>query len=251
MIHLPTEPTPGKPVSALFGSLIVRALRALVPRPSMDIEPEFGMGGVKFRLTPRTRKVLEITPKPFQILSLGKNAGGEEVIGVNYFSAIFKSLKVDDKMSISSLLTTGEPTADDAGAFAVPNIGDKIWVQIGTADPDATDPNNWHPLTPWQATTQIQYGPVGPGNLWDEYPDPVSINSSDDPARPWQEFYNLLIAECTDFDTDDRPALLDFYVNGEHRQITQMYSKNVLLTTWADGMAIMVPVDPTLDYVAT
>src|SRR5581483_9176275 len=66
---------------------------------------------------------------PFEIISVGKSEGGDNLIGVNFFSTIFKSLVGNDTLTISGLLTSPNPTTSDSGAFAVPAIGEKIWVE--------------------------------------------------------------------------------------------------------------------------
>lgn len=183
---------------------------------------------------------------PWQIISVGTPPGGSPLIGVNLESHIFKSLNLTDTLAVTGLLASSTPALTDPGAFAVPAIGSKIWVQIGTADPS----DDTHAPQPWAGTTMIQNGAVGGGGLWDEYPD-YSINV-DDPANAYQEFYNLLLAEVTDFDTDNRPALLDFTIGGEHRQITQVYSKNVnLINSTVDGKPFLIPDDRAFDYLPT
>lgn len=226
-------------------------LKALTSQASKDVIPKMGLGGTSFTLRAQNSTYSAQSETPFQIIAVPKAQPTDiQQIGVNFFSAVFQSLGVSDEISISGLLSADPPESWDSGAFDLPAIGDKIWLQIGTCDPSDGD----HKLQAWADTTQIQYGPVG-GSLWDEYPNPVALNA-DDPTNPYQEFYNLLIAEVTDYETDDRPAILDFTIgtgtNAEHRQITQLYSRNVLLTTWAvNGIACLVPADPTLDFIAT
>lgn len=175
-------------------------------------------------------------PKPFQILSSGEN------VGVAPFSTLFKNIN-GDKLPITGLLT--DPTdPSDPGWFACPAIGEKIWLQIGTSDPAHTDAGP----QPWAATTTIQHGAAG-SSLWDEYPDPISATGS--PA--YQEFYNLLIAEVTDPESDPRPAILTVTIGtgeaAQKRQITQCWSRNLTLVFWVvNGLLCLVPTDPALDF---
>ncbi len=180
---------------------------------------------------------------PFQILPV--TAGDSPTIGVYEESTVFKNLS-GDSVAITGLYD------GSTGSFYCPAIGSKIWLQIGTADPaDST-----HALKPWAATTQIKYGTVGSsGSGWNEYPDPVAINT-DDTSHPYQEFYNLLLAEVTDPEVDTRPALMNVAVGTgdtpEIRQITRCWSNHVFLTLWIiNGALCLAPVDPTLDQIPT
>jgi hypothetical protein len=180
------------------------------------------------------------TPTPFQVLTNGEN------VGILPESTLFKNLK-GEKISITGLLTRlsdGTISDSDAGWFACPAIGQKIWLQIGTSAASGDAPR---PLVLTEATTIIRSGTAG-GSFWDEYPDPVSINI-DDPTKPFQEFYNLLLAEVTDPATDTRPALATVTVSGQARQITQMWSRNVSVWMIAlNGVLCFVPCDPAPDY---
>ena len=183
---------------------------------------------------------------PFQIIKGPAAEDGTPQLGVFFLSSILKpSLDPTDNVAIAGLLASITPALTDPGWFPIPAIGGKIWLQIGTADPG----DDTHTLQPWAATTQIQHAD-DVTTIWDEYPA-IAINT-DDPENPYQEFFNLLLAEITDPEADDRPALFSATAGDERRQVTQMYDRNVLLTTWAvDGIAMLVPVDPTLLWLAT
>lgn len=186
-------------------------------------------------------------PQPFDVLS----SVVEDVtkLGISEFSTLGT---IASSTEISGLLATSDPISPaDPGLFAVPAIGEKIWLQIGTADP--ANPENGPQL--WEATTMIRHGAVGSGNLWEEYPQPIATNT-DAPDKPFQEFYNLLLAEVTDYETDPRPAHM--VVNAgtpespDVRQITQCWSRNIVVAHWViNGLLCLVPVDPALDYPAS
>lgn len=184
---------------------------------------------------------------PFQILANGEN------IGVLPESTLFKNW-IGEKIAITGLLTRlsdGTISGSDEGWFPCPNRGGKIWLQIGTCAASGAAPR---PLVLTGETTRIRSGEVG-GTLWDEYPEPVAMNR-DDPANPFQEFYNLLIAEVTDPETDTRPAIATVTVgegeSAEKRQVTQLWSRNVFPVTWiASGAMVVSPVDPTFDQPPT
>ena len=177
---------------------------------------------------------------PFQIVNLGQN------LGVVPESSVFRSLS-GNTVTITGLLTRlsdGTISESDAGWFACPEVGQKVWLQIGTCNPDDTT----HTLKLWAGTTKIQNGAVG-GSLWDEYPSPIARAGTG--SSSYQEFYNVLLAEVTSLSTDPRPSSLTVSISGDPntRQITQMWSKNVMPITWiANGLIGYVPVDPTPDY---
>ena len=175
---------------------------------------------------------------PFQILSAGQN------LGVAPESNLFKNLK-GEAVTITGLLSD-ETDMSDPGWFACPAIGEKIWLQIGTWDPSDTS----HTLNLYAGTTQIRSGAAG-GSLWDEYPDPISLTGSGTASH--QEFYNLLLAEVTDPETDTRPAIATVTIGtgdaAEKRQVTQCWSRNVTTVFWSlNGSLCLVPSDPAPDY---
>ena len=193
---------------------------------------------------PRQRRQ-KIAPAnfPFKILSAGQN------LGVSPESTLFKSL-AGDNITITGLLSD-ETDMSDPGWFACPNIGEKIWLKIGTSAAGGDAPR---PLVLTASTTNLQKGAAG-GSLWDEYPDPISVNK-DDATKPFQEFYNLLLAEITDPETDTRPAIATVTIgtgdSAEKRQITQMWSRNISM--WmrvVNGLLCYIPADPALDSMPT
>ena len=162
-------------------------------------------------------------PKPFQVIQGPANSEGRAQIGVISNSHVINSSDKDayeEDNSEWGLLADDAPK-DDPNWFSVPDKGEKIWLQF-TFDEDGG-------LT----SIDLQKGPVGEGNLWDEYPDPISINV-DDPDNPYQEFYNQIIAEITDPEQDPRPGfsvLLDNTdtENPEFVQVTQLLDTNLVL----------------------
>lgn len=179
---------------------------------------------------------------PFQVVST--KVGGTTYLGVNHYSTLGT---VGQNIAIEGLLN-GSDTIDtaDPGLFTCPAIGEKIWLQIGTSDPE-----NGTQL--WGA--MIRHGAAATNGLWEEYPSPISVNT-DDPEKPFQEFYNLLIAEVTDPDSDPRTAALAVTIGegeeAETRKIVQCWSRNIVMAHWViNGLLCLVPVDPALDYPAT
>ena len=207
---------------------LCRAIDDRTPLPGFNIavNDQPGEGRV---LNAQASSSSSTTTKPFAIISIGNNGSGTPMIGVYFYSTIFKSVKVSDNLTITGVLTSGTPLPTDAGGFECPAIGEKIWCKILTADPGDTD----HILQPFAAS--IQYGAA-----WDGYPDPITINS-DDPVNPFQESYEMLIAEVV-ADSDLRPAILSFTISETIRKIVQIQKTNVILTNWAvNGQVILVP----------
>jgi len=236
MIPLPPEPSAGYPILD-WAKLVMAFLRRVRPIVGPGLRLIEGTHGFTITTVPGSQNSSdEKIPTPFQGISSGVN------LGINPLSTVFKNLK-GEKIPITGLLyDPTDPT--DPGWFPCPNRGEKIWLQIGTADPA-------HPTAGpqlWPATTTIKYGEPG-GSLWEEYPDPISVNR-DDPANPFQEFYNLLLAEITDPETDPRPAILTVTIGtgdeAESRQITQCWNTHVLMPFLVviNGLLCLVPLSP-------
>ena len=210
-------------------------LKALTGHDSKDVRVNQGPGGTTYSIR-TTETIQPDPPHPFQVIK-GPIQDGEPTIGVIADSHVINGSDKDSNEEDNSdwgkpgLLTDDAPW-DDPGWFIVPGIGEKIWLQF-TFDPDGN-------LT----SIDLQKGEVGPDNLWDEYPDPISINV-DDPANPYQEFYNLLIAEVTDPEADPRPGFQLVYSEGTRLQVTQILKTNVMLvdaTTTEDADEPNVPI---------
>ena len=197
--------------------------------------------GTKLEITPATKGASTSKRLPFDIVSVPVSEGENPKIGV-YCNSLITNFDFSD-VGISGLLGSNPPELGDTAAIdaAELNFGDKIWLEIHCED--QTSPS-----------AAIKYGAVG-GAEWDEYPDPFSMNT-DDPFYPKQEYYNLLLAEVSDYEEDGRPAALAIKIgDGEDAytlQITQMYSQNVFLAQWGhNGVVCLVPCDPVLNFGAT
>jgi hypothetical protein len=165
---------------------------------------------------------------PFRIVSLGSGK-----IGVWPESYLFSTVVGNDTIAVDGLLTGTNPTSSDTNAFAIPNIGDKIWLKIASDLTSAT----------------ITYGATT--GHWDSYPDPNEIDNSD-PDNPFQTYYHLLLAEIVDATAESRPISFSLTVSTEKRGVVQMFNRNVIATSWAiDGVICTVPETPTLLYPAT
>lgn len=190
---------------------------------------------------------------PFQIISIPQKDAAPK-IGVSYNSKVFKNLSCDI-LTISGLMASATPDSGDPGAFDIPSIGQKIWLQIATCATSGDAPRPLE-LTSGGSATLIKKGVVGTTNSWNNYPDPVFINTATD-NKHFQEFYNLLLAEVVDPKNDSRPAILSLDASSEQdgsgmRNIVQMWSRNTMMVLWAVmGDVCYVPVDPTPDYAPT
>lgn len=151
---------------------------------------------------------------PFQVVPVPDQ--GETIIGVVSNSHLNNT---EDKDTYEEDNSDWGLLSDDrsSGGFDVGDIGDKIWLEIQ--------------LDRSQVIVQInlRYG-TGGGSGWDEYPDPISINT-DDPDHPYQEFYNQIIAEITDPDEDPRPGFIITKPGDIKVQVTQVLESNLQLTT--------------------
>jgi hypothetical protein len=158
---------------------------------------------------------------PFQVVRLPHAPDQDELIGVISNSHLLNS---EDKDTHEEDNGNWGLLSDDrtAGGVSIEtlNIGDKIWLEIQLAEDQSIVGIN------------VQYGPVGPDNLWDEYPDPIAINV-DDPQNPFQEFYNQIIAEITDPEEDPRPGFVVVKGDGDsavRMQVTQVLFTNLMMT---------------------
>jgi len=79
VIQIPREPNPGEPVSSLWGALVSRCLRALRPVASEDIIPQEGLGGVRFVLSAKAKKLMESVQYPFDA-NLTTSADGSPAV---------------------------------------------------------------------------------------------------------------------------------------------------------------------------
>jgi len=93
-----------------------------------------------------------------------------------------------------------------------PGLGSKIYLQIQLNQED-------------QSILSID---LVIGSPWDQYPDPVHINT-DDPQNPYQDYFFQIIGEVTDFFSDPRPAQAMSADGNE--QVTQLLTNNLMMTT--------------------
>lgn len=161
---------------------------------------------------------------PFQLLLLnGVNEGDPQQLGVYKLSPLFNGVAgAEDPLTITGLLTSIEPTADDANAFALLSVGQIVYLEITITGGTTI------------STVEIKHGAV-----WTDYPDPVLISASA------QTKLRVVLAEATDFETDDRPAL--FTVDNDDGtvvQYTQMWNRPIsLIYRIVDGTLSIVPAD--------
>lgn len=187
--------------------------------------------GTTLCLDPSTSNNVET---PFQVIKVG---GGK--IGVISNSHVINTSDKDtyEEDNTGWGLLSDYPSPDDAGAITVDDlsIGDKIWLSF-TFDADGNNTD-----------ISIEYGTVG-GEAWDEFPDPISINT-DDEENPFQEYYHQIIAEITNPEDDPRTGFTVTQNNDDKTkiQVTQVLFSNLALvdartTIDADekNLAIMV-----------
>jgi hypothetical protein len=170
----------------------------------------------------RSRAGGEDIETPFQVITRTDSDGNVQ-LGVISNSHLFNSEDKDtyeEENSAWGLLSDDLLTGwFDAASLA---LGDKIWLEIELNQADQSI-----------NAINIRHGSVGPASLWDEYPDPISINI-DDPTDPYQEFYNQIIAEITDPEQDPRPG---FTINlgtpeaPNLAQVTQLLFTDLMMTT--------------------
>lgn len=154
--------------------------------------------------------VSETAQTPFKVIPVPFD--GDDAIGVISNSHLLNSESRNDYEELNfdwGLLSDDETT----GSFSAPNIGEKIWLEI------ELDPED-------QAIVSIN---IEWGSAWEQYPDPIFINT-DDPDNPYQQFFRQLIAEVTDPEQDPRGG----FVVGDPdspRQITQLLFADLMMTT--------------------
>ena len=157
---------------------------------------------------------------PYQIISCGVNGSNQPLIGVNFYSYLFKELDTSNRQTITGLLTA-TPSSSDPGAFVVPAIGQKIWLEITISSAEL-----------------ITAATINHGAPWATYPAPKTVSGGDSSA--YYPFYKMLIAEVV-ADSDLRSGTT-YTVGTEQRKVIQCVKDNQLLTAWAiDGIPCLVP----------
>ena len=214
-----------------------RRLRAFLDTMVSDLYAVRGRAGINVRLrqfpdgteinadTQGGSPPTQLPETPFQVIPVTLDDGTAGV-GVISNSHLFNS---EDRDTYEEDNTDWGLLDDDATGVQgfIPitdlNLGDKIWIGI------ELDPNDQSIIS-----IDIEWGAVG-GGLWDEWPDPIGINT-DDPANPYQQFYNQIIAEVTDPDQDPRDGIQlvrpgTGHEDGQRLQITQLLFADLMMTT--------------------
>lgn len=157
---------------------------------------------------------------PYEVISCDSNKSGDPLIGINFYSYLFKELDTSKRQTITGLLTD-TPSSSDPGAFVVPSIGDKIWLEITISE-----------------ATLVTAATISHGAAWSGYPAPKAVSSSG--SGSYFPYYKMLIAEVVAA-TDLRSGTT-YTVGTEQRKIIQCARENQLLTAWAiDGVPCLVP----------
>lgn len=160
---------------------------------------------------------------PFQIIKQSLTFGSTSYtqIGVTSNSHLFNS---EDKDTHEEENFDWGLLGDDNDQFDFNWIytdalvpGDKIWLQITLSEED-------------QSITSIdlRYGFVGGDGNWPYYPDPIEINTTD---NPYQQFYHQIIGEVTYFSEDPRSTDVTWGTDENKLQITQLLHTNLMMTT--------------------
>ena len=230
---LPSKVKPGDPIRAGDWNNLIDFVRACQVQPSANVKVTRGASGTILSLTlPPTRRVSTPDQYPFQVVVVPpQNQGDDPQLGVISDSHVQNT---EDKDSYEVDNSDWGLLSDDqtSGGFDLPDIGDKIWLQF-TFDQQGN-------LT----SVDLMHGAVGSGT-WDEFPDPISINTDD---KPYQEYYHQIIAEVTDPEQDPRPGLTLTKGSGDDAtqiQITQILETNLQLvgaTTTQDADQPNLPI---------
>lgn len=151
---------------------------------------------------------------PFKVIATPRL--GDDQIGVISNSHLFNT---EDRDTYEELNDDWGLLSDNAssGSFDCPQIGEKIWLQIGLSEEDQSI-----------QTIDVMHGNVY-SQEWDSYPDPVKINT-DDPDNPYQEYFMQIIAEVTDPRQDPRPGFI-INADGSRRKVVQLLFADLLMTT--------------------
>jgi len=232
---LPSKVKTGDPVRASDWNALIDCVRAAQLSPGSGVRITRTPSGTTLAVDKAAIKTVSLPQLPFQVvpISVGDpNTDENPTIGVISDSHVINSADKDayeEDNSDWGLLSDDETD----GAFDLPDIGDKIWLQF-TFDQDQN-------LT----SIDLMYGPVGDDD-WDGYPDPISINTDGD---PYQDYYHQIIAEATDPDSDPRDGLTMTANDGTKVKIVQILKTNLTLvnaitTTDADqpNLNIMVTI---------
>jgi len=207
---LPGKVKQGDPVRASDWNAMIDCVRASQLSPGSGVRITRTPGGTTLAVDKAAIKTVNLPQLPFQVVQI--SSGDNPTIGVISDSHVINSANKDayeEDNSDWGLLTDDETQ----GAFNLPDIGDKIWLQF-TFDESQN-------LT----SIDLKHGPVGAGE-WDEFPDPISINTD---GTPFQEYYHQIIAEATDRDSDPRDGFTATATDGTKVKIVQILNTNLTL----------------------
>lgn len=232
---LPSKVKPGDPIKASDWNALIDFVRAAQVNPGSGVRVTRTPSGTTLAVDKTPQRNVTLPRTPFQVIPVSSgnpDIGENPTIGVISDSHVINAADKDAYEEDNSewrLLTDDETEGD----FDLPDIGDKIWLQF-TFDPDQN-------LT----SIDLMHGPVGSED-WDEYPDPISINTDGD---PYQEYYHQIIAEATDPENDPRDGITLTAADGTKVKIVQILKTNLMLvpavtTQDADepGLDIMVAI---------
>ena len=228
---LPSKVKPGDPIKASDWNTLIDCVRSGQINPGSGVRITRTPSGTTLAVDKVTlNKSVSLPRTPFQVVAI--SGGDNPTIGVISDSHVINAADKDSYEEDNSdwgLLSDDESTGD----FDLPNIGDKIWLQF-TFDESQN-------LT----STDLKYGLVGQGD-WDEFPDPISINTD---GTPYQEYYHQIIGEVTDPQNDSRDGFTMTASDGTKVKIVQILETNLTLvpavtTQDADqpGLNIMVAI---------
>ena len=207
---LPGKVKQGDPVRASDWNAMIDCVRASQLSPGSGVRITRTPSGTTLAVDKTVFKTVTLPQLPFQVVQI--TSGDNPTIGVISNSHVINAADKDSYEEDNSdwgLLSDDESIGD----FDLPNIGDKVWLQF-TFDESQN-------LT----SIDLKYGPVGQGD-WDEFPDPISINTD---GTPFQEYYHQIIAEATDPDSDPRDGFTATATDGTKVKIVQILNTNLTL----------------------
>lgn len=183
--------------------------------------PDYSGNDVILAMVHIAKGAVKSPETPFQVVLIpGANEGDDDQIGVISNSHLFNS---EDKDTYEENNSDWGLLNDDrtSGGFSIEDLsaGDKIWLEIKLNRDQSI------------AEVSVRHGSAGGSGAWDEYPDPIAINV-DDSSDPYQEYYNQIIAEITDPETDPREGFTVEKGSGESAvkmQVTQLLFTNLIM----------------------
>jgi len=169
---LPSKVKPGDPIKASDWNALIDFVRSAQVNPGSGVRVTRTPSGTTLAVDKTPQRNVTLPRHPFQVIPVSggnPDTGDSPTIGVISDSHVINAADKDSYEEDNSdwgLLSDDETEGD----FELPDIGDKIWLQF-TFDQDQN-------LT----SIDLMHGPVGDDD-WDEYPDPISINTSSSRKR--------------------------------------------------------------------